>query len=348
MFLTALVFVLLLSGLVLVHEWGHFIVARLCGVRVDQFSILFPPHILKKKYGETEYALGIIPLGGYVKLYGEDADAKGQGSFTKASRRARLGIIVAGVGMNVITAIALLTIGFTVGMPPVVSTPAQLGVNTPAEVIITLVAPGSPAEQVGIQTGDTVLNFTSAAELQAFTKSHQGQEVEVSVQRGDKTLTVRPMLATDGPALGVGLGEATIIKVGPVTALRLAVTETGHMIAAMGRFLQELFVGLFGHAKLAEGVTGPVGIFVFTGQAIDLGLVYVIQLAAMISINLALVNILPFPGLDGGRAFFIILEGLFGKTIVHEKYEAVIHMLGFWLLIIFFVAITVRDVVRFF
>jgi len=348
MLITALVFVLILSGLVIAHELGHFWVAKLAKIRVEQFSIFFPPHIFKKKIGETEYALGSIPLGGYVKLYGEDEQTQGKGSFASASVATRLTVIIAGVVMNLLLAVTLLTVGFSIGMPPVVSTPSQLGLNVPTNVIITTVEAGSAANQAGVVTGDTVLGFESAAALQDFTASHRGQTVPITISHAGVERTVLPHLAISGPAFGVGLAEATIIKTNPITALRISVVETGHIVMAMGRFLKDFVVGLFGHAKIAPEVTGPVGIFVFTGEAIQLGFTYVIQLAAMISVNLALVNVIPFPGLDGGRALFVVLEGIFRRKVVHERYEAIAHAVGFWLLMIFFIAITVRDIGRFF
>lgn len=348
MILTALVFILILSGLVIVHEFGHFVAARWFGVTVEQFSIFFPPHLWKRRIGQTELAVGLIPLGGYVKLAGEDSAVKGRGTFAAASWAVRLGIILAGVGMNVLTTIALLWIGFMVGMPPLVSTPAELGVPAPATVVVTAVQPASAAEAVGIRVGDTVTGFSSASELQAFTAAHRGQLVDLVVRHGDATISVQPTLALEGPPLGIGLGEASSIRTNPITALRLAVIETGRMVRSMGNFLKDLAVGLFGHARLAPEVTGPVGIFVYTGQALSLGFVYVLQLAAMISLNLALVNVLPFPGLDGARALFILLEGLFDGRVLHETYEAIVHAVGFWLLIAFFVALTLRDIARFF
>lgn len=348
MLITAIVFVVILSGLVIAHELGHFWAAKLAKIRVEQFSIFFPPHAVKKKFGETEYALGIIPLGGYVKLFGEDEATKGKGSFASASVFTRLIVIIAGVGMNLLLAVLLLTIGFSIGMPPVVSTPAELHINAPANVIITTVEPGSAAEKSGVTTGDIVRGFETADALQDFTASHRGQMISLVITHAGADRTITPTLATSGPALGVGLAEATIIKTPLLTSLRISVLETGHIIAAMGTFLKDFVVGLFGHAKIAQEVTGPVGIFVFTGEAIQLGITYVIQLAAMISVNLALVNVIPFPGLDGGRALFVILEGIFRRKVVHEKYEAIAHAVGFWLLMVFFVVITVRDIGRFF
>jgi regulator of sigma E protease len=348
MILTALVFILLLSGLVLMHELGHFMAARWAGVRVEQFSIFFPPHIFKRRVGRTELAVGTIPLGGYVKLVGEETATKGSGSFAAAPWGARFGIILAGVGMNVLTTVTLLWIGFMVGMPPLVSTPAELGVSTAASVVVTAVQPASAAESVGIRLGDVVTGFSSASELQAFTAAHRGQTVTLAIRRGDATINIQPLLTLEGPPLGIGLGEATLIRTNPITALRLAVIETGRMVRSMGNFLKDFAVGLFGHARLASEVAGPVGIFVYTGQALSLGFVYLIQLAAMISLNLALINVLPFPGLDGARALFILLEGLFDGRVLHETYEAIVHAVGFWLLIAFFIALTVRDLVKFF
>ena len=348
--LTALVFIATLSDLVLVHELGHFVAARWAGVKVEQFSIFFPPHVFKYQGKQTELAIGIIPLGGYNRLYGEEQAATGQGAFNRASVWRRLGIILAGVAMNVITCVLLLWFGFMVGMPPVVSTPAELHVTVPTQVLVTAVQPNSAAARAGLVVGDSVEGFATATDIQLFTRAHRGETVSLTVHRNGQTTTVQPQLGTDAIApLGIGISEATVIQVGPLTALRLSVVETGRMIAAMGHFLRDLVVGLFVHAKLADGVTGPVGIYQVTGQAVQLGFSYVIQLAAMISLNLALINLLPIPGLDGGRALFVILEAAAGgRKVVAEHHEALIHAIGFWVLILLFLAITVRDVTRLF
>ena len=353
MLLTAFVFIAILSGLVLVHELGHFVAARWAGVKVEQFSIFFPPHIWKRKGKETELAIGIIPLGGYVRLFGEDlpageagAEAKGSGAFNRASVWRRLGIIVAGVAMNLIASVILLWLGFTVGMPPIISTPAELNVSAPSQVLVTAIQSNSAAEKAGLVVGDIIDGFASATDIQTYTRARRGETVPLTVHRGSSTSTVQATLGTDETApLGIGIAEATVIKVGPVTALRLAIVETSRMVAAMGQFLKDLIIGLFAHATVADGVTGPVGIYQITGQAVQLGFGYVIQLAAMISLNLALINLLPIPGLDGGRGLFILLEAIAGgKKVVAEHHEALIHAIGFWVLIILFLAITIRDV----
>ena len=345
--ITALVFILILSGLVIIHELGHFAVSRWVKIRVEQFSIFFPPHIWKKKLGETEYAIGVVPLGGYVKLFGEESGVKSKGSFESATVWQRMGVIVAGVIMNFVMAIALLWLGFTIGMPPVVSTPSQLGISSPTQVIVTLVEPGSAAEKVGVKTGDTMVGFDNAQALEDFTTAHRGQTVAFSVRHDGTDRTVETTLAAQGAAFGIGLAETTIIKVSPIVAVRLAVVESWRIVEAMWNFLGQLFTGLFVHAKLSSEVTGPVGIFMYTGQALQLGFAYVVQLAAMISVNLALVNLLPFPGLDGGRALFVLLEGVFKRKVVQERYEALFHAIGFWLLMIFFIVVTIRDIGRF-
>ena len=346
--ITAIVFIFILSGLVIIHELGHFAVARWVKIRVEQFSIFFPPHIWKKKYGETEYAIGAIPLGGYVRLFGEESGVKTKGSYESASAWQRLAVIAAGVIMNFIMAVALLWFGFTIGMPPVVSSPAQLGINSPTQVIVTLVESGSAADKAGVQTGDEIKGYQSAQTLENFTAANRGETVNFIINHKGSDRTVTATLAKNGAAFGIGLAETTIIKVSPLIALKLAVIESWRIVVTMGKFMGQLFTGLFVHAKLSSEVTGPVGIFVYTGQALQLGFAYLVQLAAMISVNLALVNLIPFPGLDGGRALFVLLEAVFKRKVVREQYEAIFHTVGFWLLMIFFIVITVRDIGRFF
>ncbi len=346
MFVTLAVFIGILGLLIFVHEAGHFLAARAAGIKVEEFAFGFPPRLWAWQRGETRYALNALPIGGYVKLLGEDGGSGDPRSFGKQTVRKRLTVVVAGVVMNFLLAILVLWIGFGIGMVPIVTDPAQLGGEQSSRVIITGVQPGSPAAVSGLEAGDILEGYHNPEALQEFTRSHVGQSIQLSVRRGasvsEKTIT----LGTDPTApLGVGIFQLTKIKLGFFGALRAAVIETGRTVSATVLFLGHFFSQLFSTGTVTDGVSGPVGIYQVTGQAVHLGFTYVLQLLAVLSINLGLLNILPFPALDGGRGLFILLEGIIRRKVVRDEIEAAIHAVGFLLLLVLIGLITYKDIV---
>lgn len=348
MFLTIIVFILILGLLIFVHELGHFMVARWNGVKVEEFAFGFPPRIWAIKKGGTVYAINLIPLGGYVKLLGEEDDSSNPQAFGNKKVRARVSIVVAGVLMNFILAIVLMTIGFSVGMTPLVSDPATMSGTKVSKVMVIYVAQNSPAEKVGI-TPNTILNgFSSTTDLQAFTKENIGKEVELTVIQEKKVRIIKVTLSEDKDApLGVGIVPITKVKQPVAQAFVTSITETGKAIGTLFTFLGDLFKSLFTTGKVGdagENVVGPVGLFNFTAQAIKVGWIYVLQLVILLSINLGIINILPFPALDGGKILFLVLEGTFRRKVVRQEIENIIHLVGFILLILLLIAITFKDV----
>lgn len=361
MFITIITFIIILGLLVFVHEFGHFIVAKKLGVKVEEFAFGFPPRLWSIKKGDTTYAINAIPLGGYVKMLGEEGDetmtSKGNvttgatsnpKSFSQKPVWARIAIVVAGVIMNFILAIVLMTIGFSLGMTPLVSDPANMAGSKESKVMITFVQPGSPAAWAGLEANNILNGFVSTSDLQKFTKDNLGKEVNFSVQKNSKTenITVKLSENTESP-LGVGIVSMTKVKQPVWQAFLTSVTETGLAIGALFSFLADIIKSVFttGNAGVAaEGVVGPVGLFNFTAQAIKVGWIYVLQLVILLSINLGIINILPFPALDGGKVLFLALEGLFKKKVVRQEIENIIHLVGFALLILLFIAITFKDV----
>jgi len=348
MFLTIVVFIVILGLLIFVHELGHFLVARWCGVKVEEFAFGFPPRIWAIKKGGTVYAINLIPLGGYVKLLGEEDDSTSSDAFGKKKVRARVAIVVAGVVMNFILAIFLMTIGFSIGMTPPVSDPATMSGTKVSKVMVIYVAPDSPAEKIGI-VPNTILNgFSSTTDLQTFTKENIGKEVELSIIQEKKVRLVKVTLSENAEApLGVGIVPITKVKQPVPQAFITSITETGKVIGALFDFLGGLFKSLFTTGKVGEAgenVMGPVGLFNFTAQAIKVGWIYVLQLVILLSINLGIINILPFPALDGGKVLFLVLEGVFRRKVVRQEIENIVHLVGFILLILLLVAITFKDV----
>lgn len=350
MILTIIVFIIILGVLIFVHEFGHFIVAKKTGVKVEEFAFGFPPRIFSMKKGETRYSINAIPLGGYVKLYGEEGQTKEKGSFASKPVLIRIAIVVAGVIMNFILAIILMTIGFTIGMTPLVTDPATMSGQKESKVMVAYVQPDSPAAKADLVTGNILNGFASTTDLQDFTKAHVGQEVSLSIDKKGKVEDQKITLSQDQEApLGVAVISITKVKQNVFVAVWTSIKEVGKVMAALVVFLWDILKNVFTTGSAgpqAEGVSGPVGLFNFTSEAIKIGWIYVLQLVALLSINLGIINILPFPALDGGKVLFLSLEGLFRRKVVRQEIENIIHMIGFALLILLILAITYRDIIH--
>jgi len=380
---TVLIFIIILGLLVFVHELGHFLVARRNGVMAEEFGFGFPPRIFglyKAKNGkrklvwgskeveaiDTIYSVNWIPLGGFVKIMGEDGEPsssagkekKDPKSFASKSPFTRTRILAAGVAMNFLLAAVLLSVGYFVGIPQAVEDVSSGNLkNEKIQIIETI--PGSPASQMGIQVGDQIVgvisssdklvSFNTIEQVQNYINSNKGQEIKLNVKRGNEALILTGTPRTDFPAsegaLGISLVKTAIVSYpwhesiwrGVQTTVDLA----GMIIVAFGNLLWKLITG----HSVGMDVSGPVGIAVLTGQVAKLGFIYILQFTALLSVNLAIINILPIPALDGGRILFIMLEKLKGKP-VSQKFEARAHNIGFALLITLMVVVTFRDVAR--
>jgi regulator of sigma E protease len=379
MFLTIIIFILILGLLIFVHEFGHFIIAKRAGIKVEEFGFGFPPRIFGIKKGETLYSLNLLPLGGFVRIYGENGPPSKQIRCSKPGKkmvrtatshnekrafynqpiRKRAQILVAGVSMNLFLAALLLGIGYWLGLPAIIEDDQAVNLNK-ARVQITQVAFNSPAAQAGIMIGDTIrelriksyeLRIMKVSQVQEFIDAHRGEEITMVIQRGDEILekTLVPRIhppAGEGP-LGIALARTAIVAYPWYRAFIMGITSTVNLtwviIVALGGFLWQLLVT----GQLAIEVAGPVGIFALTNQAAQLGFIYVLQFTALLSINLAIINILPFPALDGGRLLFLAIEKIKGSP-VSQKVERVAHTAGFIVLMLLMVAVTWRDVVRLF
>lgn len=349
MILTILIFIAILVILILIHEFGHFAVAKLSGVKVKEFAFGFPPRLFSVVKGGTRYSLNAIPLGGYVSLLGEDEAVKEKGSYYSAKLWQKIAIVGTGVVMNFLLGILVLAIGFTIGMTPLVSDPAALSGQKVSQVMIVEVVPESPAAKVGLSSGDILDGFSSPTDLQQFTKTHAGQKVQLTIIKNNLKETREVTLGQTDAPLGVGVVTITKVKQPFFTALKTATIEVGKSVgavfAALWLIIRSVFTtGTAGEA--GQAVVGPVGIFNFTSEALKIGWIYILQLLAILSINLAIINILPFPALDGGKIFFLALEGIFRKKVVRQEIENLIHTIGFIILILLILAITFRDIIR--
>lgn len=350
MLFTIFIFVVILVILVLVHEAGHFLVAKLCGVKVKEFAFGFPPRIISTVKKGTRYSINLIPLGGYVSLLGEDEAVKEKGSYFSAKIWQKIVIVGTGVLMNFLLAIIVLAIGFQVGMTPLVTDPSIMGGQKTSQVMIVDVVSDSAAAKVNLESGNILNGFSTPEELSNFTKANAGREVKLSVSSGSGTKDLNLTLGNSDAPLGVGVVSITKVKLPFFESIWVAIIEVGKAVGMFFVILWGILKSLFTTGSAGEagaGVVGPVGIYNFTSQALKIGWIYILQLVAILSINLGIINIMPFPALDGGKIMFLGLEGIFRKKVVRQEVENIIHMVGFVLLIILVLAITLRDIIRF-
>lgn len=359
MILTIIVFLLVIGILILVHEFGHFIMAKKVGVKVEEFAIGFPPRLFSIKKGETKYSINAIPFGGYVSMLGELEHSTNPRAYENQTPGSRFWISIAGVVMNVILAWFILTVGFAVGMSPLASPPSSIpGKTVSSEIIIAGFEQNSPLQQAGLQAKDIILGasannnsveFKSISDLQKFSSEHKGQTIKIQYKRGD-TIAEKDVteLSTGDTPLGVSIFENSIIRVPWYKAPYVALHETFALIKLTYEFFGGFLHTLFSTGKVEQGVGGPVQIYVLTGMAVKAGVMVLLQFVALLSLNLAIINILPFPALDGGRLVFIVLEKIFRRRVVKEKVENTIHMVGYGLLILLILAITYHDIINLF
>jgi len=361
--LTLVVFILILGVLIFVHELGHFIMAKRSKVAVEEFAFGFPPRLFCVKRGETNYCINLIPLGGYVKMVGEEGqEAKNPRSFAAKKLWRRALILSAGVIMNFIFAGVLLSFGFGFGMLPlpIMGTAKDFQQATlETKILIARVVSGSPAAIGSLKEGDIVLEVGNLGgtkplehveDLPKFTKEHAGQQVKLVVERSGeketKTVTLRKEAKPEEGYLGVEIQEV-ITKVqypwwqAPFVGFYFA----GKMVVVTGQLLYETLKNLIVARQVPQDIAGPIGIFMIVGQAIPRGISYLLQLTALISVNLAVINILPFPALDGGRLLFVAIEKIRGRKVAAQV-EAVVHNIGFILLMVLVALITFYDILR--
>lgn len=337
-----------LSILILVHEFGHFITAKLFGLRVDEFGFGLPPRAWGKKIGETIYSLNWLPFGGYVKIYGEDtagetltmskpqeekeSDLKKR-SFAYQSAWKRSVIILAGVFMNFLLGWLLISTVFMIGRE--------------AGIYISKVEPNGPAAVSGIKANDRISGYKSADEFIAYVKAHSGETISISILRDGKTEIIQTSPRINPPegqgALGIVLDEEKIGPRGFFPAFYQGFLATLELIKLIFIALISFFGGVFTNTADLKSVTGPIGIFKIAEGAGALGLATFLQFFALISINLGVINIFPFPALDGGRFLFIIIEKIKGSPLP-VKFERIANGIGFALLIGLMIVITLRDI----
>lgn len=358
MILTIIAFILILGFLVLAHELGHFLVARKLGVAVAEFGLGFPPRLISKVIGGTRWSLNALPLGGFVKIKGEAGESSDEpDSFSSRGPLQRTLIVLAGVTMNIVAAWLILAVLFSTGAPMEITSDIPRAYVRESAISITDVLPDSPAAGAGLRVGDKIVSadgrtFAAIEDLQAYIANHKDANVNLRYERNgaltNTALTPRIIkeFEPDRAVMGVALSEVGLVRFPPARAVIMASRATyGYLQKILSAF-SGIITNLWQGTGTAPGLGGPVAIAVATNDVVILGWPYVLLFTAILSLNLAIINILPFPALDGGRIIFFIAEAIRGRPS-RQAVEAWLHRAGFALLMLVAVIITYNDLVRF-
>ncbi|MDO8590294.1 MAG: M50 family metallopeptidase [bacterium] len=354
--MSVIIFIIILSALIIVHELGHFLVAKRFGIRVDEFGLGFPPRAKRLFiWKDTPFTLNWLPFGGFVKIFGENPAEKTEilspDNFQSKRRGIQASVLVAGVVGNFMFAWLLISLGFITGLPA----PESLSLPLEnAHTVITVVLPASPAASVGIKSGDTVVslsrNGVSASllpeEVSAFIAQSMEPlifEVERSGQISKKTVVPKEGIVPDRPAVGISMDVIGIVKLPPHKAIWYGLKTTSELTLLTGQAIGTFILEAMGGRADLSSVTGPVGIVGMVGDARELGLAYLLTFTALLSINLTVINLLPLPALDGGRLLVVGIEAMSRRSIPPRIFN-MLNTVGFVLLIILMLVITVQDV----
>jgi len=341
--ITIIVFIAVLILLVLTHEFGHFAAAKLSKVKVEEFGIGFPPRIFGVKRGETMYSINAIPFGGFTKLLGEE-DPSMPGSLAGKSIPVRIFVLSAGSLLNLLLPIILFSISFMIPHTMVLE-----------NVMIKDVVADSPAQMAGIQTGDRILEIDShqvknRSEVSYFIQLNLGNEITMKLQKPDsteKTVLVKPRW---NPPQGQGATGVMLDSVETATvtesmpfwqAVPASVTHSWEILILFRNEVTSWFI-----RGIAPQLAGPVALAQITGEVVKAGISPLLEFTALISINLGLFNLLPFPGLDGGRLVFVFLEWARRGKKISPKKEGLVHLIGFLALMVLILVISYFDIAR--
>lgn len=359
-----LIFIIILLFLVLVHEFGHFFTAKKFGVRVDEFGFGFPPKLFGIKRGETKYTFNALPFGGFVKIFGENPDEENisgpdsERSFVNKAKWKQAIILFAGVFANFLLAWVLFSFGFMSGMPTSVNGEIKNYPISDIKLVVLSVLPDSPAFSAGLKPGDKIVfikndklstTFISPATVQSFVST--GKEIEVRYLRGksniENTIKITPQDNNGKYVMGISMDQIGIAKLPVLQAfaegMKLTLFVSKETILGLYTLIQGALVG----KGSLDAVTGPVGMVRIVGDAYQFGFVYLMSFAALISVNLGIVNLLPFPALDGGRLFFLLIEKIKGSRI-NPKIFNTINIISFSILVILMLLVTYHDVIKLF
>ena len=365
---TLLIFLLVIAVLVISHEFGHFIVAKWRGMRVDEFGFGFPPRIYSKKWGDTLYSLNLLPFGGFVKVWGED-DIEGLGdmqNFASHTAWSRFLVLVAGVAMNFLLAYLIFSVGVAGGMPLPGEFARLLFPSNDVQQTVHVggVVPGSPAEQAGLLSGDTIrqimllssreiIPIASVSKMQEIIGAEEGNEIRIYIIREgiQQEIEIVPRKNPDAEraAIGVFLVEEHVVNVpfwrAPWDGARVTFFVVMETIQGLGSMVANLFTGNTEMVK--ESVRGPIGIAEIAGETARAGFTQTMLLVAVLSLTLGVLNLLPIPALDGGRIFFLLIEKIRGKPIPLPVSQYA-HAAGFVALLLLMLVVTYLDIQRIF
>lgn len=374
--MTVIIFLIVLAVLIFVHELGHFLAARMFGIRVDEFALGFGPRVIGFKRGETVYNINLIPFGGFVKIFGENPDEESMSgpdstrSFINKPRWQQAIVLVAGVTFNFIFGWLLVAIALSSGVLASTENYAQYAnrIQDPS-IVVTMVNPGSPAEDAGLKAGDRVVGITTktfvppvsggvsqggkltVSHVQEIITSSQGAPIALTVKRPnvDEPITLdisaKEGIINDKFAIGIGMDEVGEIRLPFYISIWEGLKFTWYLISATVVGVYDLIVGMFQGTASLSTVTGPVGIAGMVGDAARLGFTYLLMFTALISINLGVLNLVPFPALDGGRLVVVIIESIIRRR-VKPTLVNIINTVGFALLMLLIVVVTYRDIVK--
>lgn len=343
MLITILVFIAVIVVLILTHELGHFVTAKASGITVQEFGLGFPPRLLGIKWRGTIYSLNAIPLGGFVKMAGEE-DPNVPGSLASKSIGTRLLVLSAGSLMNLILPLLLFSVAFMIPHDQIMG-----------EVGVEEVAPNSPASRAGIEAGDTLLSITgkpinNIGDVHRYVLLNLGKEISVLVKHSDSTTEEVQVIPRWKPPEGQG-AIGVLVNLSNTTTVRqqepfwraipMGVRQSIDTFVLFKNEIMRWFIG-----TTAPQVVGPVGIAQITGEVARAGISPLLELAAFISINLGIINLFPLPALDGGRIVFVLLELVRRGKRVSPKIEGMVHLVGFALLIGLILIVTYRDILN--
>ena len=342
MFITIISFLAVIIVLVLAHELGHFSTAKAFGVKVNEFGIGFPPRLFSIKRGETTYSINAVPIGGFVKLAGEE-DSEVERGLSSKSKGIRLIILSAGSVMNLLLPLLLFSVAFMIPHDEITG-----------KLIVEEVAPNSPAQRAGIQVGDTILSINNRPVQNigdlSYLQLNLGKETSLLIQHSDLTEEEVQVVPRWRPPEGEGavgfaarLVEATVVRKSEPfwEAIPHGIRECIETLVLFKNVIISLVI-----SGMASPLVGPVGIAQLTGEVAQAGFTPLLQFAAFLSINLGIINLLPLPALDGGRIAFVILEFFRRGKRISAATERMVHTIGFIMLISLMLLITYQDIIR--
>lgn len=353
---TLIIFLFVLGILVFVHEAGHFIMAKRAGMKVEEFGFGFPPKIYGFRRGETDYTINLIPLGGFVKILGENGEEKDTpGSFASKSAGARFKVLIAGVSANVLLAAVFFSIAIFFTAPTMSQQNFHRIYNRDNGAAISAIAKDSPAEKAGLKIDDIILSISNGSDkaqiinggdVEKFVAENKGKELVFEIFRGEEALNIMALARMDAPAgqgaTGISLSDVRMIPYNWYEAVRQGISFTGYVIYLTGAMLFGIIKGIIFTRHVNGEFSGPVGIMVMGKQAADMGLLYLMQFIAFLSVNLAIINALPLPALDGGRILFLAIEKIKGRP-VSQQFENTVHTVGMVFLLLLMALVTFKD-----